>query len=56
MGLGDYGSDGPVLPGRPRPNYTYSRKSSLKKHKGLQIGLDFTDNEDDDSNLQPVSV
>ncbi|KAM6927906.1 methyl-CpG-binding domain protein 1b [Xenentodon cancila] len=54
MGLSEYGSDGPVLPGRPRPHYTYSRKSSLKKHKGLQSGLDFTDNEDEDSNLQPI--
>lgn len=55
MGQGDYGPDGAMLPGRPRPHYTYSRKSSLKKNKGPQFGLDFTDNEDDDSNLQAVS-
>ncbi|XP_008291696.1 methyl-CpG-binding domain protein 1b isoform X2 [Stegastes partitus] len=55
MGQGDYGPDGPVLPGRPRPHYTYSRKSGLKKSKGAQIGLDFSDNEDDDSNLQPMN-
>lgn len=55
VGQGDYGPDGPGLPGRPRPHYTYSRKSNLKKNKGPQAGLDFTDNEDDDSNLQAVS-
>lgn len=55
MGQGDYGPDGPGLPGRPRPHYTYSRKSNLKKNKGPQAGLDFSDNEDDDSNLQAVS-
>uniref|UniRef100_A0A7N9AV06 Methyl-CpG binding domain protein 1b n=1 Tax=Mastacembelus armatus TaxID=205130 RepID=A0A7N9AV06_9TELE len=54
VGQGDYGPDGPVLPGRPRPHYTYSRKLNLKKSKGLHMSLDFTD-EDDDSNLQAVS-
>ncbi|XP_042262973.1 methyl-CpG-binding domain protein 1b isoform X2 [Thunnus albacares] len=52
MGQGDYGADNPLLPGRPRPHYTYSRKSGLKKNKGAQLGMDFTDNEDDDINLQ----
>ncbi|XP_051271197.1 methyl-CpG-binding domain protein 1b isoform X2 [Dicentrarchus labrax] len=52
MGQGEFGPDGPALPGRPRPHYTYSRKSNFKKGKALQFGLDFTDNEDDDSNLQ----
>ena len=55
MGLSEYGPDGPMLPGRPRPYYTYSRKSSFKKLRGQQFGLDFTDDDDDDSNLQPVS-
>uniref|UniRef100_A0A8C4ISS4 Methyl-CpG binding domain protein 1b n=1 Tax=Dicentrarchus labrax TaxID=13489 RepID=A0A8C4ISS4_DICLA len=55
MGQGEFGPDGPALPGRPRPHYTYSRKSNFKKGKALQFGLDFTDNEDDDSNLQAVS-
>nr|XP_046240652.1 methyl-CpG-binding domain protein 1b isoform X3 [Scatophagus argus] len=51
MGQGDYGPDGTVLPGRPRPHYTYSRKSNFKKNKGAS-GLDFTDNEDDDINFK----
>uniref|UniRef100_A0A665VU42 Methyl-CpG binding domain protein 1b n=1 Tax=Echeneis naucrates TaxID=173247 RepID=A0A665VU42_ECHNA len=55
MGQGEYGPDGTMLPGRPRPHYTYSRKSGLKKNKTPQVSLDFTDNEDDDSNLQAVS-
>ncbi|XP_026204967.1 methyl-CpG-binding domain protein 1b [Anabas testudineus] len=55
VGQGEYGTDGPGLPGRPRPHYTYSRKSNLKKNKGPQGGMDFTDNEDDDSNLQAMN-
>ncbi|XP_030584941.1 uncharacterized protein LOC115780095 isoform X2 [Archocentrus centrarchus] len=55
MGQGEYGPEGPMLPGRPRPHYTYSRKSGLKKSRGSQMGLDLTDNEDDDSNLQPIN-
>ena len=54
MGQGDFGPDGPMTPGRPRPHYTYSRKSNLKQDKGQNFGLDFTDNEDDD--FQPVSA
>ncbi|XP_041818531.1 methyl-CpG-binding domain protein 1b isoform X2 [Chelmon rostratus] len=52
MGQGDYGPDGTMLPGRPRPHYTYSRKSNFKKNKGL---TDFTDNEDDDCNFQAMN-
>lgn len=48
MGQGDFGMEGTVLPGRPRPHYTYSRKAGFKKSKGSQFGFDFTDNEDDD--------
>ncbi|XP_060926485.1 methyl-CpG-binding domain protein 1b isoform X2 [Limanda limanda] len=48
MGHGDFGPDGPMTPGRPRPHFTYSRKLNLKKDKGQNFGLDFTDNEDDD--------
>ncbi|XP_018535490.1 methyl-CpG-binding domain protein 1b isoform X2 [Lates calcarifer] len=55
MGQGDYGPDGSLLPGRPRPHYTYSRKSGFKKNRGPQFSLDFTDNEDDDSNLPATS-
>lgn len=54
MGQGDYGPDGSVLPGRPRPHYTYSRKSGLRKSKGQQVGLDFSDNEDDDPTFEPM--
>ncbi|XP_028262849.1 methyl-CpG-binding domain protein 1b isoform X2 [Parambassis ranga] len=55
MGQGEYGADGSGLPGRPRPHYTYSRKSSLKKNKGPHFDLDATDNEDDDCNFQPMN-
>ncbi|KAF0035306.1 hypothetical protein F2P81_013064 [Scophthalmus maximus] len=53
MGQGDYGPEGLLMPGRPRPHYTYSRKSSLKKNKGPPGSLDVTDNEDDDHIFQP---
>ncbi|XP_029948429.1 methyl-CpG-binding domain protein 1b isoform X2 [Salarias fasciatus] len=53
MGQGDFGPDSPVLPGRPRPHYTYSRKPGFKKNKGL-TGFD-SDNEDEDSNFQPAN-
>ncbi|KAM9758219.1 methyl-CpG-binding domain protein 1b isoform 2-T10 [Menidia menidia] len=48
MGLSEYGSD---KPGRPRPHYTYSRKSTLRKLKGQHYTFDFTD-DDEDSNSQ----
>uniref|UniRef100_A0A3Q3MTH6 Methyl-CpG binding domain protein 1b n=1 Tax=Labrus bergylta TaxID=56723 RepID=A0A3Q3MTH6_9LABR len=53
MGQGDFGADGTMLPGRPRPHYTYSRKSSFKKGKGPQLGYDLSD--DDDDSFQSVS-
>lgn len=59
MGAGEYGPDGPSMPGRPRPHYTYSRKSSLKRNPEQLADMDFTDDdddEDDDSNLQPVRL
>ncbi|KAM9859471.1 uncharacterized protein ACBR49_010411 [Aulostomus maculatus] len=55
MAQGDYGADNPLLPGRPRPHYTYSRKTNMKKIKTPQVVMEFTDNEDDDSNLQAMS-
>ncbi|KAM7423208.1 hypothetical protein PAMA_010982 [Pampus argenteus] len=55
MGQGDYATDDPLQPGRPRPHYTYSRKTGLKKNKGPHYGTDFTDNEDDDSNFQAMN-
>lgn len=55
MGQGDYERDGAAPPGRPRPHYTYSRKSTFKKNKGAVSSLDVTDNEDDDSNPKVVS-
>ncbi|XP_074509880.1 methyl-CpG-binding domain protein 1b isoform X3 [Sebastes fasciatus] len=55
MGQSDHGPDGQLLPGRPRPHYTYSRKSGLKKNKGPQSSFDFDDNDDDDSNLQALN-
>ncbi|XP_068171211.1 methyl-CpG-binding domain protein 1b isoform X2 [Antennarius striatus] len=51
MGQVEFGPEGPLLPGRPRPHYTYSRKPHFKRHKG-QPGLDLTDNEDDDVHLK----
>lgn len=54
MGQGDYGPDGTLLPGRPRPHYTYSRKSTLKKSRGGSSAFDLTD-EEDDSTMKAVS-
>lgn len=54
MGQGDHVEDGADLPGRARPHYTYSRKSTLKRNKGSVSGLEFTDNEDEDSNSKLV--
>lgn len=48
MGAGEYGPDGPSTPGRPRPHYTYSRKSSLKRNPEQLADMDFTDDDDDD--------
>uniref|UniRef100_A0A3B5LQB6 CXXC-type domain-containing protein n=1 Tax=Xiphophorus couchianus TaxID=32473 RepID=A0A3B5LQB6_9TELE len=48
----------PLLPGRPRPHYTYSRKSSLKRSQDQQADMDYTDDDDDDdedSNPQPIT-
>ncbi|XP_024126940.1 methyl-CpG-binding domain protein 1b isoform X1 [Oryzias melastigma] len=55
IGIGEYGSDGPLLAGRSRPHYTYSRKSNFNTYKGSQSGFDLSDNEDEDNNLQPKS-
>lgn len=54
MGQGEHVQDGAGLPGRARPHYTYSRKSTLKGNKGSVSGLEFTDNEDEDSNPKLV--
>lgn len=53
-GQKDPGAENLWLPGRPRPHNTYCRKSCLKKGKGPS-GLDFSDNEDEDSNLQAMN-
>lgn len=55
MGQGDCGQDSPALPGRPRPHYTYSRKSALRRKKEAASGAELTDNEDDDSGSKAVS-
>lgn len=56
MGQGDCGPDSTVLPGRPRPHYTYSRKSAFKRNKGAASGVcgDPSDREDDDSSSKVV--
>ncbi|XP_013882706.1 methyl-CpG-binding domain protein 1b isoform X2 [Austrofundulus limnaeus] len=54
MGEIEHGPDG-TLPGRPKPQYTYSRKSSFKKNRGPNTSLDLTDNEDDEINLQALN-
>ncbi|KAK5623361.1 hypothetical protein CRENBAI_015379 [Crenichthys baileyi] len=54
MGAGEYGPDGSLMPGRPRPHYTYSRKPGSKRNPEQQADMDFTDDDDDDdSNSQP---
>ncbi|XP_029007524.1 methyl-CpG-binding domain protein 1b isoform X2 [Betta splendens] len=56
MGQGDCSLDGSLLPGRPRPHYTYSRKpNQIKKNQGPHFNLDFTDNEDDDGYFQEMN-
>ncbi|XP_077583342.1 methyl-CpG-binding domain protein 1b isoform X1 [Stigmatopora nigra] len=47
MSLADYRSDDPSLPGRPRPHYTYSRKSNLKRGKLPSDCWDFSEEDDD---------
>lgn len=54
MGQGDFGQDGTALQGRPRPHYTYSRKSTYKRNRGAASGGELTDNEDGDSNSKVV--
>ncbi|XP_053724112.1 methyl-CpG-binding domain protein 1b isoform X2 [Synchiropus splendidus] len=44
----EFGADSSLLPGRPRPHYTYSRKSTAKKNKP-HAEIDLTDNEDEDT-------
>lgn len=56
MGQDDYEQDGAAPPGRPRPHYTYSRKSTFKKNTGAVSGLDLTDNEDDNSTSKEVGA
>lgn len=55
MGQDDYERDGAAPPGRPRPHYTYSRKSTFRRNKGAASGPDLTDNEDDNSNAKEVT-
>lgn len=45
---GELAEEGAQLLGRPRLQYTYSRKSGLKEDKKLSSGLDCSDNEQDD--------
>ncbi|XP_019735086.1 methyl-CpG-binding domain protein 1b isoform X3 [Hippocampus comes] len=47
MSQGAYRSDDPSLPGRPRPHYTYSRKTNLKRSKLPPGCWDFSDEDDD---------
>ncbi|XP_057703227.1 methyl-CpG-binding domain protein 1b isoform X2 [Corythoichthys intestinalis] len=59
MSHADCRSDDPSLPGRPRPHYTYSRKTNLKRNKLPPGAWDLSD-EDDDFNdinwsLEPSS-
>ncbi|XP_061689311.1 methyl-CpG-binding domain protein 1b [Syngnathoides biaculeatus] len=47
MSQGAYRSDDPSLPGRPRPHYTYSRKTNLKRNKLPPGCWDLSDDDDD---------
>lgn len=44
----EFGADSMLLPGRPRPHYTYSRKSITKRNKP-HADMDGSENEDDDT-------
>ncbi|XP_024282639.1 uncharacterized protein LOC112254368 isoform X1 [Oncorhynchus tshawytscha] len=51
LGQTDFGSqEGWVQLGRPRPHFTYSRKTTSKKRKTphLQVNMEFTDDDDDE--------
>uniref|UniRef100_A0A096M5K9 Methyl-CpG binding domain protein 1b n=1 Tax=Poecilia formosa TaxID=48698 RepID=A0A096M5K9_POEFO len=45
MAGAELGLDAPLLPGRPRPHYTYSRKSSLKRSQDQQADMDYNYNQ-----------
>lgn len=50
LGQTDFGSqEGWVQLGRPRPHFTYSRKTTPKKRKTphLEVDMEFTDDEDE---------
>uniref|UniRef100_A0A667Y0F8 Methyl-CpG binding domain protein 1b n=1 Tax=Myripristis murdjan TaxID=586833 RepID=A0A667Y0F8_9TELE len=55
LGQAEYGTPDGMMPvGRPRPHYTYSRKTFSKKSRAPPLGLEFSD-EEDDSSLNAVS-
>ncbi|XP_029989623.1 methyl-CpG-binding domain protein 1b isoform X2 [Sphaeramia orbicularis] len=49
MGQAEFATDPPMIPGRPRPHYTYSRKTNAKRMKGPHTSLDLSDDDDDSS-------
>ncbi|XP_029907647.1 methyl-CpG-binding domain protein 1b isoform X2 [Myripristis murdjan] len=50
LGQAEYGTPDGMMPvGRPRPHYTYSRKTFSKKSRAPPLGLEFSDEEDDSS-------
>lgn len=48
MAQSELAAEDTQLLGRPRLQYTYSRKSGLKKDKNLSSGIDLSDNEHND--------
>lgn len=48
MAQSELAAEDAQLLGRPKPQYTYSRKSDLKKKKGLSSSVDLSDNEHND--------
>ncbi|XP_037107903.1 methyl-CpG-binding domain protein 1b isoform X2 [Syngnathus acus] len=55
MSQGDYRSDDPSLPGRPRPHYTYSRKTNLQELKRSKLPPGCWDFSDEDDDFQDIS-
>ncbi|XP_049589469.1 methyl-CpG-binding domain protein 1b isoform X4 [Syngnathus scovelli] len=55
MSQGDYRSDDPSLPGRPRPHYTYSRKTNLQELKRSKLPPGCWDFSDEDDDFQDIN-
>lgn len=56
MAQSELAAEDAQLLGRPKPQYTYSRKSGLKRKKRLSSGVDLSDNEHDLQEVRSQSI